>query len=85
MIALIQAGTYAQIQVSAIGKGIHPDFLPYVFDHFWQEDGATTRKFGGLGLGLAIAAGFQTHLSKPVEPDSIIAVITRLCGWQGEA
>jgi PAS domain S-box-containing protein len=44
----------AQIQVTDTGKGILPDFLPYVFDHFRQEDGATTRKFGGLGLGLAI-------------------------------
>ncbi|MEG3894643.1 PAS domain-containing protein [Microcoleus sp. SVA1_B6] len=44
----------AQIQVTDTGKGIIADFLPYVFDHFRQEDGATTRKFGGLGLGLAI-------------------------------
>jgi PAS domain S-box-containing protein len=55
MVSLTQAGTYAQIQVSDTGKGIAPDFLPYVFEHFRQEDGATTRKFGGLGLGLAIA------------------------------
>ncbi|HEY9631603.1 MAG TPA: ATP-binding protein [Coleofasciculaceae cyanobacterium] len=46
---------HAQIQVSDTGKGIKPEFLPYVFEHFRQEDGATTRKFGGLGLGLAIA------------------------------
>jgi PAS domain S-box-containing protein len=44
----------AHIQVSDTGKGIAPDFLPYVFEHFRQEDGAITRQFGGLGLGLAI-------------------------------
>ncbi|WP_197064795.1 PAS domain S-box protein [Leptolyngbya sp. KIOST-1] len=45
---------YAQITVSDTGKGIHPAFLPYVFDRFRQEDAATTRQFGGLGLGLAL-------------------------------
>ncbi|MBD1909803.1 MULTISPECIES: PAS domain-containing protein [unclassified Leptolyngbya] len=46
---------YVQIRVSDTGKGINPTFLPYVFDYFRQEDGKTTRQFGGLGLGLAIA------------------------------
>ncbi|NJL87248.1 MAG: GAF domain-containing sensor histidine kinase [Leptolyngbyaceae cyanobacterium SM1_1_3] len=44
----------AQIQVSDTGKGIRADFLPRVFEYFRQEDGATTRQFDGLGLGLAI-------------------------------
>ncbi|MBU7583323.1 MAG: PAS domain S-box protein [Nostoc sp. TH1S01] len=46
---------YAQIQVSDTGKGIQPEFLPHVFELFQQEDSSTTRSFGGLGLGLAIA------------------------------
>ncbi|NKN39902.1 hypothetical protein HFC70_26520, partial [Agrobacterium sp. a22-2] len=53
-VELASNGNYAQIKVTDTGKGINSDFLPYVFEHFRQEDGATTRKFGGLGLGLAI-------------------------------
>ncbi|HEY9908227.1 MAG TPA: ATP-binding protein, partial [Thermosynechococcaceae cyanobacterium] len=53
-VRLEQVDGQGQIRVSDNGKGINPDFLPYVFDYFRQEDGATTRKFGGLGLGLAI-------------------------------
>ncbi|MEG4205547.1 PAS domain-containing protein [Microcoleus sp. Pol7_A1] len=53
-VRLAQIEGKAQIQVTDTGKGILADFLPYVFDHFRQEDSATTRKFGGLGLGLAI-------------------------------
>ncbi|WP_337885846.1 PAS domain S-box protein [Fischerella thermalis] len=45
---------YAQIQVIDTGKGISPEFLPYVFDRFRQADATTTRTQGGLGLGLAI-------------------------------
>ncbi|MGG6240103.1 sensor histidine kinase [Nodosilinea sp. AN01ver1] len=54
MVTVSQVGAEVQVQVSDTGKGIHPSFLPYVFDYFRQEDGTTTRKFGGLGLGLAI-------------------------------
>ncbi|MDZ7962216.1 MAG: PAS domain S-box protein [Aulosira sp. DedQUE10] len=53
-IRLEQIENQAQITVSDTGKGISVDFLPYVFDYFRQENSTTTRKFGGLGLGLAI-------------------------------
>ncbi|MBD2024379.1 response regulator [Leptolyngbya sp. FACHB-711] len=53
-IRLEGSDSYAHITVSDTGQGIAPDFLPYVFEYFRQADATTTRKFGGLGLGLAI-------------------------------
>ena len=43
-----------EIVIRDNGKGIRPDFLPHVFDHFRQADSSFTRSEGGLGLGLAI-------------------------------
>jgi signal transduction histidine kinase/ActR/RegA family two-component response regulator len=43
------------IRVIDSGIGIAPEFLPYVFDRFRQQDASITRKHGGLGLGLSIA------------------------------
>ncbi len=43
------------LTVADEGKGIDPQFLPYVFDRFRQESGSSTREYSGLGLGLSIA------------------------------
>ncbi|HEX5081667.1 MAG TPA: HAMP domain-containing sensor histidine kinase [Blastocatellia bacterium] len=49
-ITLDRVGSNAQITVRDTGKGISPEFLPYVFDRFRQE----SDKSGGMGLGMAI-------------------------------
>jgi PAS domain S-box-containing protein len=47
-------GAHALVTVSDTGVGIKPEFMPYLFDRFRQADSSTTRRYGGLGLGLTI-------------------------------
>ena len=51
---LSQHDSLAEVRIEDSGPGVPPDFLPHIFERFSQADGSSTRKHGGLGLGLAI-------------------------------
>jgi signal transduction histidine kinase len=54
-VSLESVNSHAQIRVTDRGQGIEPEFLRFVFERFRQaESAATTRKHGGLGIGLSI-------------------------------
>jgi signal transduction histidine kinase/ActR/RegA family two-component response regulator len=53
-VRLERINSHVEIVVSDSGTGIEAEFLPHVFDRFRQADGTSTRKHGGLGLGLSI-------------------------------
>ena len=61
-VVLRTEGRRAVLTVADTGVGINPAFLPRIFDRFTQEDASTTRKYTGLGLGLAIVRSIvQLH------------------------
>jgi PAS domain S-box-containing protein len=53
-ITLGHQGDDASLSVEDNGQGISPDFLPHVFEIFRQADGSSSRKQGGMGIGLAL-------------------------------
>jgi len=53
-VCLERTDSQVTIVVADTGQGIDETLLPYVFDRFWQGEAGSTRRHGGLGLGLAI-------------------------------
>ena len=48
------ATSHVEIVVTDTGRGIDPEVLPYIFDRFRQGESSSTRRHGGLGIGLAL-------------------------------
>ena len=53
-VLLERVNSHIEISIADTGVGIRPEFIPHLFERFRQGDASTTRKYGGLGLGLSI-------------------------------
>jgi signal transduction histidine kinase/ActR/RegA family two-component response regulator len=54
IVRLALNGRFVRIVVTDTGHGISPEFLPHVFERFRQADASSSRRHGGLGVGLAL-------------------------------
>jgi PAS domain S-box-containing protein len=53
-VTLARVNSHLEVGVTDSGEGIDSAFLPHVFERFRQADASTSRRHGGLGLGLSI-------------------------------
>lgn len=81
-VVLERINSHAEISIEDTGIGISAEFLPHVFDRFRQEDPSTTRRYGGLGLGLSIVKslvelhGGTVRVKSPGEDQGSTFVVT---------
>jgi signal transduction histidine kinase len=54
VVRLHQEGERARLEVEDTGLGLDPDFLPDLFEMFRQAEAGSSRRYGGLGIGLAL-------------------------------
>jgi PAS domain S-box-containing protein len=69
------------LEVSDTGVGIPGDKLPHIFDRFYQGDSGVSRRFGGLGLGLALVKEIVDGHQGRIEVESQVGVGTTFRVW----
>ncbi|HEX2673995.1 MAG TPA: ATP-binding protein, partial [Polyangiaceae bacterium] len=70
LVSAERLGSEVRILVSDTGEGIAPHVLPHVFEPFRQADSSTTRRHGGLGLGLSLVSQIAAAHGGTVEATS---------------
>jgi len=58
------------LEVSDTGIGIPPEEIDRIFDRFYQVDGSARRRYGGVGLGLALVKQIVTNFGGSVRVES---------------
>lgn len=67
---LLRVQNFALLKVMDTGVGIDPRFMPHIFEPFRQQDGSDTRRFGGVGIGLAVVNRIVTAHGGRIEIES---------------
>jgi signal transduction histidine kinase/CheY-like chemotaxis protein len=72
VLSVTREGGSVVFRVSDTGIGIAPDNLEHLFDDFYQADASSTRRYGGMGLGLAICRDLVGLMGGEIEAASIL-------------
>lgn len=70
-ISIDKKGPQVELRIQDQGEGIEANFLPHVFERLQQGDSSTTRKYGGLGLGLSIVKHLTEYFDGEIKAESL--------------